>query len=151
MNPFEVNRVSRQNILKLIDGLSVEQLNKIPEGYNNNIIWHVGHLIATQQLLIYRLSNTEVLITENIIDEFRKGTKPEKQYSEDDIEELKSLFIEVVHRTEQDYNYDVMNAYKEDYPTSYGIVLKNVDDAVKFNNIHEGLHLGYIMAMRKLV
>lgn len=151
MNPFEVNRVSRQNILKLIEGLSVAQLNKIPEGYKNNIIWHVGHLIATQQLLIYRLSNTEVLITENIIDEFRKGTKPEKQYSEDDIKELKSMFIEVIHRTEQDYNYDVMNTYEEDYPTSYGIVLKNVDDAVRFNNIHEGLHLGYIMAMRKLV
>ncbi|UTW66521.1 DinB family protein [bacterium SCSIO 12643] len=151
MNPFDINRVSRQNILKLIDGLSVEQLNKIPEGYNNNIIWHVGHLIATQQLLIYRLSNTEVLITENIIDEFRKGTKPEKLYSEEDIQELKSMFIEIIHRTEQDYNFDVMNKFTEDYPTSYGVVLKSVDDAVKFNNIHEGLHLGYIMAMRKLV
>lgn len=151
MNPFEINRVSRQNILNLIDGLSVEQLNKIPEGYNNNIIWNVGHLIATQQLLVYRLSNTEVLITENIIDEFRKGTKPEKLYSEEDIDALKSMFIEVIHRTEQDYNFDVLNTYSEDYQTSYGVVLKSVDDAVKFNNIHEGLHLGYIMAMRKLV
>lgn len=150
MNPFEINKVSRKNILGIIENLNVEQLNTIPTGFNNNIVWHLGHLIATQQLLIYRLSNTEVLITENIIDEFRKGTKPERFYNEEDIDELKSMFIEVIDRTEQDYNLEILNEYKE-YPTSYGVVLKNTEEAIAFNNIHEGLHMGYIMAMKKMV
>jgi uncharacterized damage-inducible protein DinB len=150
MNPFELNKVSRNNILKIIESLNTEQLNTIPTSFNNNIVWHLGHLLATQQLLIYRLSDTEVIITDNIIDEFRKGTKPERFYNEEDIEELKSIFIEVIDRTEQDYNLEVMNQYKE-YPTSYGLILKNIDEALEFNNIHEGLHMGYIMAMKKLV
>jgi len=35
------------------------------------------------------------------------------------------------------------------YPTSYGYELQNIEEAILFNNIHEALHLGYMMSMRK--
>ena len=38
-----------------------------------------------------------------------------------------------------------------EYPTSTGFVLKNNRDSMEFNNFHEGLHIGVIMAIRKLV
>ena len=152
MDLFEVNRQTRLNVLKVISGLNGKQLNHIPEGYSNNLIWHLGHIIATQQLLVYGLSDEEFLITENIIEEFRKGTKPETLYEDEDIDELISIFIEVIERTEKDYQSDeiLFDDFKE-YPTSYGITLKGVDDAIQFNNVHEGLHLGMMMAMKKLV
>ena len=150
MNPFDVNRKTRENILSIVDALSTEQLNKIPEGYSNNIVWQLGHVLATQQLLVYGLSNSEILLSDNIINEFRKGTKPEQLYSTEDIKELKAILVEVIDRTEEDYNLEVMQSYKE-YPTSYGVTLSSVEDAIEFNNVHEGLHLGVIMAMRKLV
>jgi hypothetical protein len=28
----------------------------IPEGFNNNLIWNIGHIIVSQQLLVYKLS-----------------------------------------------------------------------------------------------
>ena len=34
--------------------------------------------------------------------------------------------------------------------TSYNVILKTVEDAIVFNNIHEGLHLGYMMALNRL-
>lgn len=40
-------------ILKTIEQLPTEQLNKVPDGFNNNIIWNVAHLIASQQNLCY--------------------------------------------------------------------------------------------------
>jgi len=150
MNSFEINKVIRGNVLGLIEGLSVAQLNKIPDGYKNNIIWHFGHLLATQQLLTYGLSKNEFLLSDNIIEEFRKGTQPEKPYSEDDIEELKFIFSEVINQTELDYNDGVFTEFS-DYPTSFGITLTSIEDAVTFNNVHEGLHMGIIMAMKKLV
>ena len=150
MNPFEITRITRNNILGLIDELSVSQLNAIPEGFNNNIIWHIGHLLATQQLLTYGLSGIDFLLSDNIIEEFRKGTKPEKEYLEDDIEELKFVFIEVITETEVDFNEGVFKTFNS-YPTSFGITLETVSDAITFNNVHEGLHMGLIMSMRKLV
>ena len=152
MNVFEANRKTRENFLKVIDGLTTEQLNKIPEGFSNNIIWNLGHLLATQQILSYGLSDSEVILSENIIEEFRKGTKPENTYDDQDIEELKSIFIQVINETEEDYNFEVLDSSKfKEYSTSYGVVLTSLEDALEFNNVHEGLHLGIVMAMKKLV
>ena len=150
MNAFEVNRKTRENILKLIEGFSVEELNKIPIGFSNNLIWHFGHVLATQQLLTYGLAGSEIIISDNIINEFRKGTKPESSYSEEDINELKEIFVEVINVTEEDYGNEELNSssFKE-YPTSYGITLGSLDDAIEFNNMHEAMHLGMMMTMRK--
>lgn len=150
MNPFDITRKTRENLLKVIDGLSVTQMNTIPEGYTNNLVWHLGHVLATQQLIVYRLSGTEVLITDNIIDEFRKGTKPENKYTKDDISELKEMFIQVIDHSEEDYDAGAFGAFSE-YPTSYGMTLKNLEEAIMFNNVHEALHLGMVMSMKKLV
>jgi len=35
------------------------------------------------------------------------------------------------------------------YATSYGIQLNTIEEAIRFNNIHEGMHLGYILAQRR--
>tara|TARA_R110002050_G_scaffold204327_1_gene339661 strand:- start:148583 stop:149035 length:453 start_codon:yes stop_codon:yes gene_type:complete len=150
MNVFDTTRVIRTNILGLVENLTEKQLNTIPEGYNNNIVWHLGHVLATQQLLSYGLSGIEILLSDNIIEEFRKGTAPKTPYSDEDIEELKSLFIEVIDRTEQDFNDEVFEQFNS-YPTSFGVTLNSIEEAVSFNNVHEALHMGIIMAMRKLV
>ena len=150
MNVFDITRTTRLNILKLVEGLTTEQLNTIPDGFNNNIIWHLGHLLATQQLLTYGLTDNEILLSDNIIEEFRKGSKPENQYSEEDIEELKSVFIEVISQTQDDFEDGVFKSFNP-YPTSFGIKLTSIEDALTFNNVHEGLHMGLIMSMKKLV
>jgi uncharacterized damage-inducible protein DinB len=46
---IEIIKLPRQRILDEISHLSVEQLNKVPTGFNNNIIWNLGHMIAAQQ------------------------------------------------------------------------------------------------------
>jgi hypothetical protein len=150
MNVFDITRTTRLNILKLVEGLTTEQLNTVPDGFNNNIIWHLGHLLATQQLLTYGLSENEIILSDNIVDEFRKGTKPENQYSDEDIVELKSVFIEVINQTQDDFEDGIFEKFKP-YPTSFGITLTSIEEALTFNNVHEGLHMGLIMAMKKLV
>ncbi|RLD23954.1 MAG: DinB family protein, partial [Bacteroidetes bacterium] len=34
---FEVNRQTRKNILRSVEGLTEKQINTIPEGFKNNI------------------------------------------------------------------------------------------------------------------
>ena len=51
-------KTERQLILRGIENLSDEQLLKIAEGSKNNILWNLGHIIVTQQVLHYTLSTT---------------------------------------------------------------------------------------------
>ena len=68
---FEVQKTSRNILLKFLESYSLEQLNKIPEGYNNNIIWNIGHIIASQQGLVYKLSGLPALVSEDFINRIK--------------------------------------------------------------------------------
>ena len=147
---LSILKITRDNILNSIKDLSIEQLNKIPEGFNNNIIWNVAHVVVTQQVLVYKLSGVEPRISSGLIDKYKKGTFAIPNISQTEIDEIKYLLKEAVNWVEEDYEKGIFKNFSE-YPTSYNFVLQCTEDAIFFNNIHEALHLGYIMAMKKLV
>ncbi|TCP28220.1 DinB family protein [Tenacibaculum skagerrakense] len=147
---FDILRKSRELVLKRIEGLSHEQLHKIPEGFNNNIVWNVAHLVVTQQLLHYKLSGLQCLVPDELIENYRKGTSPSEEMNEEDFEEVKELLAGLPDTLEEDYKEGIFKEYTE-YPTSTGFVLSSIDNAITFNNLHEGIHLGTIMALTKLV
>lgn len=147
---FNILTKSRELVLKVIDGLTLEQLHKIPEGFNNNIAWNIAHLVVTQQLLHYKLSGLNCLCPEELIDTHRKGTTPTKIFTQEEFNEVLELFTALPKTLEEDFNAGIFEKYTE-YPTSTGFVLDSIENAIPFNNLHEGLHLGTIMALKKLV
>lgn len=147
---FEVLKKSRELVLNLTNGLTIEQLHKIPEGFNNNIAWNVAHLVVTQQLLLYKLSGLQYLVSDELIDNYRKGTKPTETFSEEEFEEVKELLLGLSDTLKEDFSAGIFSDYTE-YKTSTGFVLDSFKTALAFNNMHEGIHLGVIMAIRKLV
>jgi SLT domain-containing protein len=69
-----------------------------------------------------------------------KGTKPEHNATEDEVEELKALLFSTIQQTKLDYDAKLFQNYHE-YTTSTGNhVLKN-EDAMAFSNFHEGFTL----------
>lgn len=147
---FDILRNNRKLILKIVDDLSIEQLNKIPNGFNNNILWNIAHMVVTQQLLCYNLSGLEMTVSDQMVALFRKGTAPEKNISEGDFEIYKNLFIELPMQLERDYKNGLFKKYKE-YTTSLNVNIVNIDFAIAFNNYHEGIHLGIILGLLKLI
>ena len=150
---FEIDalKATRSNIQKAISNLTVKELNTIPSGFSNSIIWNVGHVIVTQQLLHYKMSGLKPLVDEELIGRYKKGTVPTDNYaSEEEIESIKSLLENTLEWLEQDIDAGNFKTF-EAYETSYGIKLSSFDQALYFITVHEGLHLGYIMAMRKSV
>ena len=59
---YNVTLQNRKLLSKFLEKFSLDQLNKIPEGYRNSVFWNIAHTIVTQQLLVYGLSNTPFLI-----------------------------------------------------------------------------------------
>ncbi len=141
---------SRVNFISLLNAYSVEALNQIPEGYNNNLIWNFGHVIVSQQLLCYKLSGLEMYVSDEMVQTYRKGSKPERTIEEGEINQLKELAVQTIAHLRKDLDKGLFRNYHE-YPTSFGITLHNIDEAVQFNSMHEALHLGYAMAQRKLL
>ena len=147
---FNVQKTSREILLKLLTSHSLEQLNKIPDGFNNNIVWNVAHCIAAQQSLVYKLSGLRAIVSEDFILKYRKGTKPEGDVSQEEVDEIRELLFTTLEKTENDFASGLFVDYTE-YTTSMGFTLHNVHDALNFNNYHEGIHTGIVMAIKKLV
>ncbi len=147
---MQLLKTTRTNFLNLLNEFSLEQINQIPEGFSNNLIWNFGHLVVTQQLLCYKLSGNEMYISDEIVNKYRKGTKPEADATQAEVDELKKLAFDLVDKLEKDYteNKAMFNSYSE-YPTSYNYTLRNIEDTIIFNNVHEGVHYGYALALRK--
>lgn len=147
---FDITIKNRTILKSYLENLSLEDLNKIPKGFNNNIIWNIAHIVATQQILVYALSGLEPIIDTVFITKFRKGTKPEHLVSEKEVNVIKELLFSTIDQTEKDYKAQRFKAYTS-YTVSTKSTITSVEQAIEFNNFHEGIHLGYIYALRKLI
>lgn len=147
---FEALKKSRELVLKKIDGLSLEQLHKIPDGFKNSVAWNVAHLVVTQQLLHYKLSGLDCLVSDDLIENYKKGTVPTTSLTAEELDEVKELLMGLPDTLKEDFDAGIFVTYNE-YETSTGLVLDSIETAIAFNNLHEGIHLGVIMALTKLV
>lgn len=149
---LEIIRASRKALLFLVEDLTTEQLNKIPTGFNNNLAWQMGHLIVSQQLLCYKLSNNELVIDPNLVEKYKNGSKPESFISAEEIAQLKHDLLGVIDQLESDLATDKFNNYFPYTISTYkGLKLESLQDAVKFIASHDGLHYGCSLMMKKLV
>lgn len=147
---FQLLQTTRENMSALLEGLSLRQLNHIPEGFGNNLLWNAGHVLATQQLLLYGLCGQEMLLPDTFIEAFRKGTRPEGPCDAEMAAFIKSRLMPTAQQLAMDYERGLFQTFTP-YQASYGIELKDFGQALQFVNVHEGLHLGYMMAMKKRI
>ena len=138
---------TRENILKVLNQFTLEEMNTIPKGFNNNLIWNAGHVVVTQQLLCYRLAGVDVNVSEEMIGKYKKGSKPGDYVGETEKNLIISLLTSTVAGIEADLKSKDFSAYKP-YPTSYGVTLSSVEDAVAFNLAHEAMHLGTMISLK---
>jgi hypothetical protein len=152
MQDIETLREIRGFILRLVDGLSPEQLEAVPPGASNSILWNLGHLAVTQQLLHYKLSGLPMYLPDEVVDGFRKGTSPADWNGAPPagIGQVREWLVELPERLAEDHAAGRFESFQE-YPTSTGITLHSLDEALAFNNFHEGLHGGFIMRLKKQI
>ncbi|MFI0491681.1 DinB family protein [Flavobacterium sp.] len=147
---LEITRTSRKMIAPFLEKYTLEQLNAVPTGFSNNLIWNIAHIVVTQQLLVYKLSGLPMNVSDEMVEKYKKGTKPEQAATQDEVDEIKSLLFKTIDETAVDLENKIFNNFTE-YPTSTGFILKNAEDAIAFNNFHEGLHIGILMSIRKFI
>lgn len=148
---FEILKASRVIILSILENLTLTQVNKIPTGFKNNIAWNVAHLLVIHQLLLYKLSGLSIAVSDEMVDNYQKGSAPKRDISLEEFETIKKQLINFVDTSKADYTAGAFNNYLGYQPSTAKVYLKTIEDAIHFNNFHEGLHLGYILALKKSV
>lgn len=148
--PFEITQTSREVLSRLLENHTLEQLNKTPEGFSNNLIWNIGHIIVVQQMLVYKLSGVPMLISDEMVNTYKKGTKPEKDITPEEVNQIAALLFETIRQTEVDFNANVFKTYQE-FTSMSGFTIKNAEEGLAFNYYHEAIHTGIIMSIRKFI
>lgn len=140
----------RLKVLEIISQLTIEQINHIPTGFNNNIIWNLGHMVAAQQGICYKRSGNDTIVGEEFFNTYKPGSKPERFFDAAEFEHIKDLFTSTLTQLEADLKTDMFANYPA-FTTRYGIELASINDAVQFLPFHEGLHIGTVVALSKIV
>lgn len=118
---LQIFQWTRSNILNLLDNLSLAELNKIPNGFNNNIIWNAGHIHWAQQVLVYQLSGLPVQLPPNFPDKYATGTAPKEWVDQDEFDLIRSQLEKYTLQTLEDHQNGLFQSFT---PLSgfYGIV-----------------------------
>ncbi|MFD0834595.1 DinB family protein [Mariniflexile aquimaris] len=148
---LEVLPNTRKAFNNFIESCSLQDLNKIPKGFNNNIIWNIGHIVVIQQILVYKLSGLPMLVSDALVDKYKRGSKPEGDVTQEDVNELKDLLFTTIDKTKVDYAKNVFKNFTPYTVTTTGNTLSSIDDAFNFVLFHEGLHFGYVLALLRAI
>ncbi|SFW53055.1 DinB family protein [Cellulophaga fucicola] len=147
---IDTSKQIRKILFKILEETPRDLLLEIPKNFNNNIWWNIAHVVVTQQLLVYKFSGMPMLVSDTMVEKFKKGTTPDGTATDEEITEIKTLLFTTLEKTEEDYkagnfkNYDV-------YTTSLNVTINNAVEAMKFNAMHEGIHIGAILALKRNV
>ncbi|HET8735463.1 MAG TPA: DinB family protein [Pricia sp.] len=147
---FDTILQNRKLLYKILDTTPRRQLLEIPTGFRNNIWWNIAHVVVTQQLLVYKFSGLQIRVPDEFVEKFKKGTAPDGTASDTEIKTIADFLLSTAEWAKEDYENGLFREYNE-YTTSLNVTLKSVEDAITFNVFHEGLHLGAILALQKVV
>jgi hypothetical protein len=142
--------VTRKNALELTKDLTEAELLVIPPGFRNNLLWNMGHMLTSQQRLCYGQSDLPMHIPESLLPLFRKGTDPTHWKQLPDTGAVRKGLAETSTILRKDLEAGIFSDYQP-YQTSFGVLLENIRDALAFSNVHENIHFGVMLSLKKIV
>lgn len=143
-------RMYRTQIAEIAATLTVDQLNSIPAGFNNNIIWHIGHLLVTLPGMSYRPAGLAMPVETKLWHAFKPGSFPGVPVSEEEVAVIRELLLSSLDQLEKDLTSKRFVSYTP-WVARTGVSVDSMEDALELITFHEGLHTGYILSLRKLV
>lgn len=140
----------RGYLLESANGLSPQQLLTVPPGFRNNILWNIGHVITDNCTMLYPPTGNPFPLPDHYLRWFEPGTSPENWTETPSIGEVLNAGTRMRDQLIEDCAAGRMENYTPQVMDD-GAELPNIAYAIAHCNIHEAVHLGVIMAMRKLV
>jgi hypothetical protein len=139
----------RKLLLDRTKDLTVDQYNIIPTGFNNNIIWNMGHILVVSEDVLYGNSPYQRPVHQFAKSRFQKGSAPDEIIGEDDI----SLLRHSLQQTAQFYKRcSGMDRSGYEIPSASDTGMTIVgDEIMRFLLFHEDMHYRKIARLSEIV
>lgn len=134
-----------------IKDLNEGQLLAVPKGFNNSVLWNIGHVYLYDCMFLYAPSGQELPCPEGYEAFFKGGTSPADWNGKTpDVQEVLERCKEMPAKLASDHKEGKFNGFKELELTPQ-LTLTSFDSALTFQTMHTGVHLGRINALRKFL
>lgn len=134
---------TRNTLQKVLENVPKEVIETIPEGFNNNIHWQVGHILVAGDTF-YNNGQGDFKIEKAY---FAPGTKPREWNG--DVPSLESLLEKLSKQTEEILKL-TDEQLNEKLPKPF-LGNETRGDCVAMGAFHEAMHLGQIQILKRLV
>ncbi|WP_077620572.1 DinB family protein [Bacillus sinesaloumensis] len=137
----------RNYLLGVVEDVTEEMADVVPEGFNNNIRWNLGHIYLDQFLWIQHLTKEPISVQEGFAEWFGYETSPKDwMTSPPTLPELKELLAEQITFIQETYG----DRLEEEFPeTESG--MHTIAQVLVRTIFHEGLHLTSIQLIKRFL
>ena len=142
----------RSLTLKEAEGINEETSLIIPDRFNNNIKWNLGHIYHAQERFAFSFTGDEMIMPDAFHGWFGRGTKPADWQGElPKMDELRALLEQQTERIERQVAHRLPYPIGEPFATSTGLTLSSVEEMLTYSLHHEGLHSETIKSIKRLL
>lgn len=155
MEHFLFNQMAfvRNQTLNLLDGVTEEMADRVPEGFRNTIRWNLGHIYVVLERFAFQYLGLPQHLPEGFKEQFEYGTSPLNTVS---IRIPTLLELENLLKAQQVRIHEILADRLEEkiippYTTSAGMTLETPEQFLSFNLYHETMHLSVIKLYKSLL
>ncbi|MCP3739978.1 DinB family protein [Rossellomorea sp. BNER] len=139
--------MTRVYFLKIVEAVPKEQANVQPDGFNNTIHWHIGHVLTVTEQFMFGFPHKTAHLPANYIELFGNGTKPADWKG--DVPSEDELIIQLqdqLVRLKQ-----IPADMLEEKLESPILGCETFGELACLTAMHEAAHLGQIQAMKRII
>ncbi|MGG1516840.1 DinB family protein [Paenibacillus oryzisoli] len=144
----------RSQTLKLMEGVTEENADVIPEGFRNSIRWNLGHIYVVLERFAFQYIGLPQHLPRGFKEQFEYGTSPGNKTDSTPVptlQELELLLKEQLERIRASLEHRLQEKIIPPYTTSAGMTLETPEQFLSFNLYHEGMHLSVIKLYKSLL
>ncbi len=132
---------ARAAIINVLNGAESEQVDAIPENFNNNIRWNAGHALVVADRILHHAEQYGHTIPSHFKEFFSMGTSPADWKEEPpSVAEISRLSKEQLEATAKLVDTCDIQAKLENVFDLRGTKFSTISELLGFLAYHEGMH-----------
>ena len=150
---------TRRLMVEMLRGHTLAQVNAIPAGFRNNLIWNAAHCWVSLHRVVFLRNGASdqelALMGVPVPDEatregYRNGTAPTGDVEAAFVDTVCAALSDATWSARLTEEFLVPERYTA-WTTMWGVELHDAGEGLAYINMHEGMHYGVMLSIRKLV